>query len=353
MMIAATIAVSGCGNTQVKSDLTLIIGTYTSTGSKGIYTYRFNQESLKVTPLAECEVSNPSFMTLSSDNSLLYTVSEGDEKNSAMVAYKFDIDSGELEFIDKTAVDAAPCHIWLDEERSFVASANYVGGSLAIRAIDKDGAFVPSSAANIDISGLTDRQAHIHCIQIAPWGNSLFATDLGNDAIYNFSLEGAKLLAQDTTFLPKGSGPRHLTFNNAGDRAYLINELSGYVAVYRVENSKLVEMQSILADSSNAGGSADIHLSPDEKFLYASTRLEGDGITIFRVKEDGSLEKIGYQATGKHPRNFAITPDGSLLLVACRDSDCVQIFQRDVSTGLLQNSEVIISLNTPVFVKFL
>ena len=87
-------------------------------------------------------------------------------------------------------------------------------------------------------------------------------------------------------------------------------------------------------------------------FVYASTRLKGDGITIFRVGNKGTLTRVGVQRTGKHPRNFAITPNGKFLLVACRDDNSVQVYSRDKDTGMLQNTNQDIVLSHPVCVKF-
>ena len=65
-------------------------------------------------------------------------------------------------------------------------------------------------------------------------------------------------------------------------------------------------------------------------------RLENDGISIFKVLKDGKLEKIGYANTGRHPRNFMITPDGKLLLVACRDDRSIQVFRIETDGSLTQ-----------------
>lgn len=131
-----------------------------------------------------------------------------------------------------------------------------------------------------------------------------------------------------------------------------MNELSGKVIVYSYSDGKLKELQSIAADNANAGGGADIHVSPDGMFVYASTRLKGDGITIFRVGNKGTLTRVGAQLTGKHPRNFAITPNGNFLLVACRDDNSIQVYSRDKDTGLLKNTHQDIVLSHPVCVKF-
>jgi 6-phosphogluconolactonase (cycloisomerase 2 family) len=54
--------------------------------------------------------------------------------------------------------------------------------------------------------------------------------------------------------------------------------------------------------------------------------------------------------TGIHPRNFAITPNGKYVLVACRDSNCIQIFERNADTGLLTDTGKAIEIKEPMFV---
>ena len=150
-----------------------------------------------------------------------------------------------------------------------------------------------------------------------------------------------------------GSGPRHLTFAPNGNYAYLINELSGTVIAFEYKDGNLKEIQTIAADTVGAKGSGDIHISPDGKFLYASNRLKADGIAIFRIdSENGKLTKTGYQLTGVHPRNFIITPNGKYLLVACRDSNAIQVYERDADTGLLTDIQKDIKVDKPVYIKF-
>lgn len=153
--------------------------------------------------------------------------------------------------------------------------------------------------------------------------------------------------------LPPGSGPRHLIFSKDGNYAYLITELSGKVIAFTYANGKLNAIQTITADTVQAKGSADIHLSPDGKYLYTTNRLKEDGIAIFEVNpENGMLAKVGYQLTDPHPRHFNITPNGKYLLVACRDSNTIQVFRRDVKSGLLQTTGQDIKIDQPVCIQF-
>lgn len=123
---------------------------------------------------------------------------------------------------------------------------------------------------------------------------------------------------------------------------------------FTYNGDSLTWMQTIQADMLDARGSADIHLSPDGRHLYASNRLKGDGLAIFQINgEDGTLTKVGYQPTGIHPRNFIITPNGKYVLVACRDTNEIQVFARDASTGLLTDTRQSIKTTKPVCLKFI
>ena len=188
-------------------------------------------------------------------------------------------------------------------------------------------------------------------------GNELKGSHITDSNSFVFSLKSNGQLDKENTFdveLEPGSGPRHLCFSKDGRFAYLINELSGKVTTLFYNGQNLTPIQYIEADTLEARGSADIHLSPDGKFLYASNRLKADGIAIFSVDtQTGLLTKIGYQLTGIHPRNFIMTPDGCFLLVACRDDNLIQIFKRNKETGLLVDTGKKIETSKPVCLKFI
>ena len=183
------------------------------------------------------------------------------------------------------------------------------------------------------------------------------ANDLGSDCIHVYPLAPDSPIGIDTTaerqvMVAPGSGPRHAVFDKEGRHLYLLNELKGDVVVWTYEEGELKQIQSIQADSVEARGSADIHLSPDGRYLYASNRLKADGIAIFQVDSaTGLLTHIGYQNTGAHPRNFAITPNGKFLLACCRDANRIEVYQRDPDTGMLKDTGKHIDMPKPVVVK--
>lgn len=341
-----------------QNDLTMLVGTYTSGSSTGIYTFRFNEETGVTTPLSNVAVPNPSYLTLSADGKYVYAVSEQDDTTAAINAFAFDKDKGALRLLNSRRTEGeAPCYVSTDGKR--VLTANYTGGSMSVFSIQQNGMLTEidtlfKGAAN---GADSERQAtpHVHCALFSPDGNYIFATDFSADRILKYAVhpkEETPCPLAETVDITPGSGPRHLIFSNNGKFAYLINELSGKVIAFSYADGRLDQIQTITADTIQARGSADIHLSPDGKYLYASNRLKEDGLAIFEVNPtSGTLAKVGYQLTGIHPRNFIITPNGKYLLVACRDSNVIQVYERNANTGLLTDTRQDIKLDKPVCIQ--
>ena len=354
------------------NNLTMFVGTYTEGGnSKGIYTYRFNQENGTFELLSSATAANPSFLTLSPDGKHLYAVSE--YNNGRQGAYSFDLsqDKAHLSYpvfqstVPKESskeelkqAGADPCHIVTDG--NYVITANYTGGDISVFPLDAEGKLKAETQHIAFVGKTPKRVAHIHCIIPTPDKKYILATDLGNDRVYRFrynkkARKNVKVLtAQRVAYeMSDGQGPRHLTFSKDGRFAYLIGELGGECVVLGYHKGKLKEVQRLMADEGGGRGSADIHISPDGRFLYTSHRLKKDGIAIFAIDpEKGTLTKVGYQLTGIHPRNFAITPNGKYLLVACRDDNKIQIFQRDEETGELTETPEEIEIDKPTCIVF-
>lgn len=349
-----------------ETSMYLLVGTYTTGESEGIYVYQFDTVSGYSRYKSTVKVANPSYLTVSKDEKFVYAVTETGDNTAAANAYSFDKNKGELKQLNTEPTKGAdPCYISVDALGKHVVTANYSGGSLSVFGLKDDGSLNAASQV-ISFTGKgadAERQTkpHIHCVRYSPDGGYLFVDDLGTDKVYKFEVNTdakANHLKEGTPSFFKvadASGPRHLEFHPNGKYAYLINELSGAVIAFSYDEIKgnLTEIQTVQADTLNAKGSADIHISPDGKFLYASNRLKGDGLAIFSVgKTDGKLTKIGYTETGAHPRNFVITPNGKYLLVASRDSDVIQIFLRNEDTGLLEDTFRDIKLDMPVCLKF-
>lgn len=357
LSVAACAPKKAANNSQ--NELAMLVGTYTNGTSKGIYTFRFDQKTGTAIALSSIELPNPSYLTPSEDGKFVYAVSEMNDSTAALNALAFDKETGDLCLLNtELTLGADPCYVATNGKEAL--TANYSGGTMSVFALRKDGTLAPvdtlfqGSATGPD----TVRQIvpHIHCAVFSPDGKYIFATDFSADRILRFVLHPKDIvphLSAETTDIAADSGPRHLVFSPNGKSAYLITELSGKVIAFSYDDGRLEQIQTIAADTVGARGGGDIHLSPDGKYLYASNRLKADGIAIFAVNpKDGTLAKVGYQPTGIHPRHFNITPNGKYLLAACRDSNVIQVYERDEVTGLLKDTNQNIVVDKPVCVQF-
>lgn len=363
-----------CLMAAASNHLTMLIGTYTEDSpAEGIYVYSFNQSTGRAALISKAEASNPSFLTVNADATRVYAVSEYADGRQGAYAFSFDKRSGKLtrmsfQHCGATATaghgngnpGADPCNIMADGDH--VVTSNYTGGDISIFALDANGSLKPEQRLfDMRVNG-SDRLSHIHCCRLSPDGKYMFADDLGNDCVWRFDVnrhsdghDGRPYISSPTVAFSTeaGAGPRHLTFSRDGRHAYLINELNGTISVMSYSDGKLTTLQTIQASTTKTTGSADIHISPDGRYLYASHRLTDDGISIFAInRKDGTLTRIGYQHTAAHPRNFAITPNGKYLLVASRDGNVIEVYRRDRTTGALTDTHQGIHVGKPVCIQF-
>lgn len=347
----------------------LFIGTYTSGGSKGIYVYDFNSQTGVARWVSNTDSSaNPSFLTIAPDGKHLYAVNEVSRSQAGLVAaYAFNSKTGKLSFINQQSSGSEnPCHISISQNGKWLAVANYTGGSLAAFPVNADGSIKPF-AQHIIHSGKgvnPDRQekAHVHSVFFSPDEKFLFSPDLGTDQVYayQFNPNDAKPLKPAPvpyiTTTP-GSGPRHIDFSPGGKYMYLIEEMGGSVNAYAYHNGITKYIQRIATHPANykgQPGNADIHISPDGKFLYASNRGDENNIAIFSINAAGKLTTLGYQSTmGVQPRNFMIDPTGNFLLAANQKTNNIVVFKRNKATGLLQALPKQIEIPSPVCLKML
>lgn len=370
-MAGITLLMGSCagkaGQAEKPADdsLYLLVGSYADSMQEGVKVYEFDQEKGDGTYLSGLKgISNPSFLTVSGNEERVYAVGEDSEEGSTANALSFDREAGRLKLLNSMFTGGgAPCNITLSPREDYVLTANYMGGSISVFPLDADGQLKESHVIRFEGKGPDPErqsQPHLHSVLFTPDSKWLLANDLGTDRIHVFpvkdSSKGEGLLDEAAAYdiqLRPGSGPRHTCFSPDGHYAYLITEISGDVVAMAYDGMRLDTLQYIKADTLSAQGSADIHVSPDGRYVYASNRLKGDGIAVFEVDtEDGTLNRVGYQPTGIHPRNFVITPNGGFLLVACRDTNEIQIFARDADTGMLTDTGKRIKTEKPVCLVF-
>ncbi|MCG2459317.1 lactonase family protein [Flavobacteriaceae bacterium F89] len=370
----ATLCLFSLVNGQTSSEgnsYNLLIGTYTQPGkSDGIYVYKFNADTGEFSYLSEASgIKNPSYLTVSKDKRYVYSVNEIGNGNGGASAFSFDPVSGKIDFINYQASGGnGPCYISVDDQNRFAFVANYGGGSLAAIPINRDGSLglaIQSirHGGGSSVARSQDRP-HVHSTVLSPDNRFLFASDLGTDKVNIYRVDYSKpnpltSANPEYTSVEAGSGPRHFVFHPNGKFAYLIKEIDGSVTVFDYKDGKLSEKQSVILTPSNyksengTPDSADIHISPDGKFLYGSLRSNINELVIYAIGSDGKLLFAGRQSTlGKNPRNFAIDPTGNFLLVGNSGDDEIVIFRRDQKAGLLKDTGKRIEVGAPVCLKF-
>jgi 6-phosphogluconolactonase len=352
-----------CIHAQYKNH-NLIIGTYTNAcQSNGIYVYDFNTETADFQlKSSTSNIINPSFLTVSENKKHIYSVNEnGDE--SKITSFSYNSDGGFLQYLNtQNSQGNDPCHIINDDKNVLVA--NYSGGSIVVFGKNEDGSLgenkqiIKHDGKSINL--VRQEKSHIHQLQFSPDRKYVFATDLGADLIYTYQYdpnqEEEVLEPFHVTKVKSGSGPRHLIFSNDGKNVYLVQELDGSLTVFRHRKGILEIIQETSLISNCFKGeisAADIHFSPDEKFLYATNRGTANTISCFERNEKGILKLVQTIKTqGKGPRNFAIDPTGNFLLVAHQYTNEIVIFKRDKINGKLTDTKKRITLCSPVCLIF-
>ena len=311
---------------------------------EGLYMFQLRSdgslEQITVSP-----TPNPSFVVASDDGRTVYAVNEVDDfggkqcgeavaevseggGSGGLSAFAFDAHSGTLTLLNSLPTGGAdPCFV--AQSASRVICANYSGGSVAAFSTRDDGG-VGSRSGLAQFSGsgpnvARQEKAHAHQCVPAKSGRMVYVPDLGADQLRQLRLteDGAfeELPAFVFETLP-GGGPRHIAFNpTKADVCYCLHELGNVISVLSLRQSLVVAVEQVVstlpADYVGGNLGADVHVSPDGKFVYASNRGH-DSIAIFKVDMcTGHLSLAGCVAAGGNtPRNFAITPDGEFVLVA-------------------------------------
>ena len=361
-------SVIGCQTNQKKglqenNAYPFYVGTYTDGESKGIYRYSLqNDGSLKRIGLAAI-ADNPSFLARSTDGKYLVAVNEISNKDSVGSVASFLIHGDSLKLINRSSSGGAhPCFVTINNA-GYVLTANYTGGNIGLLKLNSKGELT----GLLDVqqhsgSNSTDRQKgpHAHSTWFMPDNKDIISVDLGTNELWFSQLDTVtqKLvpLQPGTLAMAPGAGPRHLTFHPNGKWLYVVNELSGTVTLvektirgtYQIGGS----VSTLPADYQKPNSCADIHMSSDGKFLYASNRGH-NSIAIFKVNSnDGALTLVAHEETrGDGPRNFSLSPDEKFLLVANQLSHNIISFKRDKTTGLLEFINEI-KAPTPVCILF-
>ena len=383
-LVASLLLVAVTGSFAASKHYLLYVGTYTNSGSKGIYAYRYDAESGKLSPLGlAAETASPSFLAVAPGHEFLYAVNEvHDYKGQAsggVTAFAIDRKTGKLRELNEVASRGAdPCYIALDKSGKYVLVANYNGGNIAAFPLSADGHIGEASSVVQDEGAVgpnKERQekAHAHWIDTSARNRFAYVADLGLDRvlIYKFDASKGMLSRGDSSGaagspdtkdffsanLGPGSGPRHVAFSADGNFMYALGELDSTVTVFANDAKEtyrsIQKISALPAGFSGKNDAAEIVIHPSGKFLYSSNRGD-DSIAVFAI--DQSIGKLTFlervPGGGKTPRNFALDPTGTRLLVANEESGNVVEFRIDSATGKLTAMGEVAKVPSPVCLVF-
>ena len=347
-----------------------LLGTYTETPDEGINLLALDAEAGKIEALhVASDIDNPSFVITNADQTLVFATEEtSSEQGGKVTSFKLDKASKTLEKISSVFTHGnSPCHISLDPTERFLVVSNYSGGNVTVVPVGREGNLSPDIQViqheGSSVNPNRQKAPHVHSAVFHPEENRVFVADLGTDKIYLYDVNensAAPLSpAKPEAFaVEAGVGPRHLTFNKAGDRFYLIHELTAEIGVYAYEQGEVFHLEThSLIPEGFAGevGAAEVRISPDGKHLYASNRGDANTLTAFAIDaKDGRLTEIqNIPSQGEGPRNFIITPDGKFLICGNQNSNEIIVFDRNQQDGQLSPSQISFAVKKPVYFYFL
>ena len=321
-----------------KADTLVYVGC---TDSNEIHVLRLDPKSgdlsavEKVTIPGITKTAGSTPMAISPDKKFLFAATRGEP----MVAATFRIDpaTGKLSHVANGPLDGSMAYIATDRTGRFLLAASYPHNKVTVNPIAPDGTVQPPTQ-------IVPTEPNAHAVQPDVSNRFVLATSLGGNLVRQFRFDATTgtLSPNDppTASVKAGAGPRHFAFHPTNGRVYLLNELdaSVYVFAYDGKTGTLKELQTISAlpvTKPEKIWAADIHLTPDGKFLYATERGSST-IATFKVNPgDGSLVLVGHTPTEKQPRGFAIDPAGRYLLAVGQLSDSMTSYAIDPATGQL------------------
>lgn len=290
-------------------------------------------------------------MTVSPDKRVLYAASRS--KPYSVHAYAIDSGTGGLKLIATSPLAESFPYISLDRTGRFLLGASYGGNLVSVNVIASNRGILPEPLQVIP----TARNAH--AIRVDNSNRFVYVPHLGTDQIFQFVFdEKSGRLASNTPPLLQmkaGTGPRHFIFSSDNRFVYLLSELVATITTLSLDDKTglLTEVSSASAlppdsklqpgaprpssrNTENDIWAADLHLTPDGKFLYASERTSS---TLAAFAVDGTTGKLAYLGstpTEKQPRGFAIDPKGKFLVASGEKSETVSVYAIDAASGALK-----------------
>ena len=330
-------ALAGVGMVAASAAATAATWVYVANAdSQDISVFQLDRAAGALRPVATVPVGGTAMpMVVSRDKRFLYVALRS--QPFRVVTFAIDGASGGLKKLGEAALADSMANIDLDASGRWLFAASYGGNKITVNSVGADGLVGA-------VQQLIPTSPNAHAIHADPTGRYVFASSLGGDNLSSWRFDSAtgKLSANDPALVnvtPAKTGPRHFVWDKGQSHVYLINELDGGVDVFAYDaarGSMRHEQRTTVMPAGFAGKpwAADLHLSPDGKYLYGSERTSST-LTTFKVNPaTGQLTTVGQTATEKTPRGFALDSSGRFLVSTGQDSHGVSLHPVDNVTGM-------------------
>jgi 6-phosphogluconolactonase len=256
----------------------------------------------------------------------------------SVVSFAIDAGTGKLKPVGPGPLADSMAYISTDRSGKFLFSASYGGNKVAVNPIGPDGVVQPAQQ-------IMPTEPNAHCILADPSNRYVLHTSLGGDLVYQekFDARTGKLTPNDppNVSIKAKAGARHLVFAPSRKFVYLVDELDASIYVFPWDAKTGTLKKEVQVTTALPRGfegkpwAADIHLTPDGKFLYASERTTSTLAAFGVDPKTGMLTPIDSYPTEKQPRAFNIDPTGRYLLSVGQLSNSMTSYAIDKATGKL------------------
>ena len=299
-------------------------------------------------------------MAVSPDRRFLYAAVRS--KPFSVIQYAIDARSGALQQVATSPLAESFPYISVDRTGRYLFGASYGGHVISLNGVDADGRVATELLQVIPVG------RNAHSIRTDGSNRFVYVPTLGTDQIFQFNFDakaGRLSSATPAVFQMKPLvGPRHFIFSKDNRFLYVLSELQATVTTFAVDGNtgQLSEVSSVSGmppdsklvpgmprgavgtpganqaprDTDNDIWAADIHMTPDERFLYISERTTSSLAALSVDGATGKLAYLGSTPTEKQPRGFAINSTGRFLVACGEKSETISVYSIDQASGALR-----------------
>jgi 6-phosphogluconolactonase len=314
-------------------------------GSKEILVLAMNRNSgelalLDKTPVPGTDKPSPTSMPMAvtTDHRFLYAALRSEPYPAS--SFAIDRATGRLTHLATAPLPDSMAYLVTDRSGRYLLAASYPGNKLTINPIDAQG------RVDAKTTQIIPNKPKAHCILVDAANKYCYATSLGSDTIMEWKFDPATGTLSPNgpgeIHTKPGAGPRHLAFHPNRRFLYVITETTDTIGAYAIDpaSGTLTELQFVDAlpeGFKEQPAAADLHVTPDGRFLYGSERKTST-LAGYRIDpEKGTLSPVGHFPTEKTPRGFNIDPRGRFLLAVGLDSNALTVHAIDPQSGKLAN----------------